>query len=168
MGLNNALLLALVLVFCTWAVYLGGLASMQAQCNTSKTPDLIHGTENLGGIRGFSATVLSCATLFRYYWFIMAWQFFIIFACAFCLVTHLYQITRMAWMGMFLIATILFMHTSDTFLAATDSTAYADEYSLARARTTAAGAIMTATVNVIIVIIIGLDVGSTSKRKSLA
>lgn len=53
--------------FCCFCIYMGGLASLQAQCyDTESTSEF--GTHMLSGVWGFSATQLSCSKVYRFYW----------------------------------------------------------------------------------------------------
>jgi hypothetical protein len=46
------------LVLAAWAVALGGLASLQANCSA----------DSYMGVRGFNAGIIGCNKIYRYYW----------------------------------------------------------------------------------------------------
>ncbi|GLC35437.1 hypothetical protein PLESTB_000207200 [Pleodorina starrii] len=136
------------LVFCTWAVSLAGIASVQQQC-TSDWSSL------LSGINGFT-TGLPCMSFFRYYWFIIVIEFCLIVGLGVALASGAYAKTRLSWLGLFSVATLLYIQTADTFLSM-DSLAADWEGSIKhRVRTMIAGSIMTATVNCMVIVALGM------------
>lgn len=138
------------LVFCTWAVSLAGIASIQQQCVSPLWSDL------LMGINGFSAG-LPCMSMFRYYWFIVCLEAALIFGLAGCLAAGAFTKTRLSFLGLFAVATLLYIQMTDTFLTMQSVTDNAGGQLLHRGRTMVAGCIMTATVNCFLLIGLGLS-----------
>lgn len=137
----------LVLAFATWVVSLAGIASLQADCNTADFTELY-------AVRGFSST-LGCSNLFRFYWFIVALQGFLVFALAIALATGLIARTRMGWIAWFTVATLLYILMADTFLTARSLAAFSGGQLKNRMRTMAAGAIMTAIADMLLLMALG-------------
>ncbi|GFR47413.1 hypothetical protein Agub_g9130, partial [Astrephomene gubernaculifera] len=96
------------LVFCTWSVSLAGIASIQEQCDASWSA-------SLADVTGFSLG-LPCMKLFRYYWFIVCLEFVLIAGLGAALFTGSFTKTRFSWMGLFCVATLLYIQMTDTFL----------------------------------------------------
>jgi uncharacterized spore protein YtfJ len=176
----------LLLALATWAVFLGGLASLQNVCNDYTTqygdqrgapggagaggtgnPNALANvqgqslnTAGLLNVFGFSAGPVPCTRFYRFYWFMMAFELIIILGAMVTAVTRLgLHYSRPFWIGMFSIATLLFMIASEAFLAGLDADAYGSigGTNLARMRTAAAGAIMTVAANIFVLFAIGTD-----------
>ncbi|GIL75568.1 hypothetical protein Vretimale_15174 [Volvox reticuliferus] len=145
---TNAIILGLTaLVFCTWSVSLAGVASVQQQC----VPEWSGVMSSVNGLSGG----LSCMKLFRYYWFIICLEFVLIAGLGASLATNALAKTRLSWLGLFAVATLLYIQTTDTFLtleSITDNNAGSIKH---RVRTMVAGSIMTATVNAFLIIALG-------------
>ncbi|PNW73969.1 hypothetical protein CHLRE_13g580000v5 [Chlamydomonas reinhardtii] len=137
------------LAFCTWAVSLAGLASVQEQC----TPDW----SDMIGVRvnGFS-TGLACYTFFRYYWFIVSLEFALIVGVAGVLATGAYAKFRNSFLGLICVATLLYIQMSDATLTLDSLTAESGGQLKNRVRTWIAGSIMTAAVNCFLIIALGM------------
>lgn len=146
---------ALALVFCTWAVSLAGLASLQAECSAG----------SYLGVRGFSAGLLSCRKIYRYYWFIVAFEFLLIAGLAASLATGLYRRARMAWVGLFAIAALLYIQATDSFLTAESVNRYKSGSLEHRARTATAGFLMTVVANLFVLIALGVKPAGTAGAK---
>jgi len=158
------------LVFCTWAVSLGGLASLQDNCNDATVAAAgsnLLGTAGLAGVRGISASVLDCTKVYRYYWFIISYEIVIIFGLAYALATGIYATTRLAFLSLFAVASLLYMQTADTSLAIENINIFTVEQPLHRGRTLTAGSITTAVLNVVLVFVLGLE-DSTEKQEAAA
>lgn len=164
MACTSWLVGSLVLLFCTWAVYLGGLASMQAQCSSGN----LHGAASLAGVTGLSATVLGCSQVFRYYWFICAIQFVAILGVAQCMVLKLVDRSRLAIVGFFAVVCLLYIQTTDTFLTAETVGYYNDGSARDRVRTTTAGALMTALMNFVCILVVGVEPERCSEERFIA
>jgi len=168
MALNKAWPLV-GLVFCTWAVSLGGLAALQSSCVDTDTT-VAKGTGQMRGVRGVSADILDCTKVFRYYWFIISYEVVCIFGLAYALSVGIYGKTRLAFLAMFAvavcmysrdatanIASLLYMQTADTSLAVENIAYYEDGQPVHRGRTLTAGSIMTAVADLLIVFVLGLE-----------
>ncbi|KAG2483059.1 hypothetical protein HYH03_018042 [Edaphochlamys debaryana] len=135
------------LCFCTWAVSLAGIASIQDKCEPSWGDWLVQ-------FNGFSYN-LPCSQLFRYYWFIVSLQFALIVGLGVAAAGGMYSKTRLSWLGLFSVVTLLYISMSDTFL----SVQYVsdDQGSIKnRVRTMIAGSIMTATVDCMLLFALGM------------
>ncbi|KAG2452361.1 hypothetical protein HYH02_003383 [Chlamydomonas schloesseri] len=138
-----------VLAFCTWAVSLAGIASVQDEC-TPQWSDMIGSRVN-----GFS-TGLACYTFFRYYWFIVCLEFALIVGLAGVLASSAFAKFRNSLLGLICVATLLYIQMSDASLTLDSLTAEADGQVKNRVRTWIAGSIMTATVNCFLIIVLGM------------
>lgn len=156
------LLFALV----AWCVYLAGLAASQAACQDGTTGERspLRGLPNnlntfgLGSVHGFSGNVLPCSNVFRFFWFIAAWEFVVIVAA---LVTAPMRAglhySRAFWVGMFAISTVLFMLASDAFLTGVSAVDTFGISAQRRMQTAAAGAIISTVANVFVLLAIGTE-----------
>lgn len=142
---SAALLPIAFITFATWAVYLGGLAALQSGCDSSTG----------FGSYGLVNDVLPCMKAYRLYWFYMAWEAVILTMMVCAIVTGTMHKMRPAFVGLFAIATVLFIEASNTFLNGQSNQYYQSGQNLHRIRTITAGAIMTALMNAIAVIAIG-------------
>lgn len=162
----------LVLLLAAWALYTAGLASVQASCTdgttgrgpggragepgvASASPTL--NTDQLSSTFGFSAGVLVCSTLYRFYWFIVA---FVLVMTLVALVVAMtpgvgLAATRPFWTSVFAIIAVLFMIASEAHLAALSSPGYAEETPRRRMRTAAAGAIIGVVFSILSMMAIG-------------
>uniref|UniRef100_A0A7S0YIG7 Uncharacterized protein n=1 Tax=Polytomella parva TaxID=51329 RepID=A0A7S0YIG7_9CHLO len=141
--------------FCSWAIYLGGLASVQENCASATAAS---GTDNhgyLSGITGF--TDVTCYKLFRFYWFVMSIEFVSVVALAVAIATGNLFKTRLSFLGLFAINTILYIMTTNSFLTANSLGYYNHGQPKHRMRTTVAGAIMAATFNVLLTVVLGYE-----------
>ena len=169
MSLKGLTLPLVLFAFAVWAVFLAGIASLQSSCNDgsrpvgdpSDVPAAGLNTAGLTGVWGFSSNVLVCSQLFRFYWFIAAWQFVVLLAALITsFIGHVpLAATRAFWVGMFTISSLLFMIASEAFLAGISARVYGagDYHLLARIRTAAAGAIMSVVASVFLILAIGTD-----------
>lgn len=137
------------LVFCTWAVSLAGIASIQQQCVSPWSDTLQY-------INGFSAG-LPCMSLFRYYWFIVCLEAALIFGLAGALAAGAFAKTRLSFLGLFAVATLLYIQMTDTFLSMQSITDDSTGSLKHRVRTMVAGCIMTATVNCFLLMGLGVS-----------
>lgn len=157
MGAKMLLPLA-ALAFATWAVYLGGLAAVQSDCDT----------DNALTRPVVMALSIPCSKAYRIWWFYMALEFVLFVTLAMTVVSGKVPQWRMSIIGLFAIATVLFIETSNDWLNALQMPAYDSESPLyqgntvrTRVRTLVAGAIMTATVNGLIVAMAGCTEGDS-------
>lgn len=133
------------LMFAVWAVYLGGLASLQSQCADD-------GTSNMVGVDGINGS-LPCHKVYRLYWFFASWEIFVIVAIAGAAATGRIMRLTNAFMGLLAVATIMFILASNTFLSALDQDPEGTMKN--RIRTITAGSIMVATMNSIAILALG-------------
>lgn len=155
--MSSAIVLpVLALCFCTWCVYLGGLASMQAICQNAPNDN---GSAGLAGGVGFPSSQ-QCSSIYSYWWFVMAFEFVaIVFGFIAAMSTNMLASWRMSALGMFVIATILYIEASNSFYSVLVSSPYYGDNQapqIHRIRTVVAGAIMTAVMNGIAVIVLGM------------
>jgi len=136
---------ALFLAFCGWVVFTAGLAAMQHDCPASGGA-----TSGIAAIRGYSS-VLGCNRLFRYYWWIMAYEFVIIIGATSAVASPIFHQNKLLWIALFTIAAMLYIQASDTFLTTTE-TGYWNGPGYHRSACTAAGAIITAAANFLVLI----------------
>jgi hypothetical protein len=162
----------LFLLLASWALYTAGLASVQASCTdgtTGRGPGGPRGepgvaassptlnTDQLQSTFGYSAGVLVCSTLYRFYWFIVA------FALVMTLVALVVAMapgvglaaTRAFWTSVFAIVAVLFMVASEAHLAALSSPGFVEDVPRRRMRTAAAGAIISVVFSILSMMAIG-------------
>lgn len=159
----SILLYTLVFAFVTWSVYTGGLAASQRLCEQNES-------ENLGPARriftGTDSTVY-CSNYYRFFWFIMAYQFVTIVAGVLAtIIAHGVSHTRILLFALFTISTVLLMLAAETFLAYVSDTVYTDRLVTAY-RVTAAGAIMTVVANMLVLIVLGTHMPIDDKPLSI-
>jgi chloride channel 7 len=143
------------LVFATWVVSLAGLASLQAKCSAT----------SYLGVRGFNAGILPCSKIYRYYWFIVAFEFLLICGLALSTITGMLRKSRLSWLGLFAVATLLYIQATDSFLTAESIGRYKHGQLKHRARTATAGFLMTAIANILTVVALGLKSNKTGGAK---
>lgn len=146
MAVHGAVLGLAALTFAAWAVSLGGLASLQADCQPGWS-------DGLSSVRGISAG-LPCYRLFRYYWFIISAEFVAVVGLIAAIVGGSYPRVRQSFLGLFAIVSLLYIQSADTFY--TISNAELSGQLMARARTMAAGTIMVSALNCLLVLALGL------------
>mmetsp|Transcript_36545 Transcript_36545/g.81344 ORF Transcript_36545/g.81344 Transcript_36545/m.81344 type:complete len:192 (+) Transcript_36545:86-661(+) len=141
--------------FATWAVYLGGLASLQSQC-VSEDVNQPEGAGHLAGVYGFSAGLSNCMRLYGYYWFIMVVEFVLITAIGLVAVKGSVSQLQNAFLGLFAVATLLYINACNAFISAQSVDWYTWGAQADRIRAVTAGAIMTAVVNGFMVFALGV------------
>jgi hypothetical protein len=148
----------LLLLLGSWAVYTAGLAAVQASCVDGTTgtaagspggrdPGIAGAplnTDQLQSTWGYSASVLPCSTLYRFYWFIVAFALVMVLTCLIVALAPGVGLaaTRAFWTSILAIIAMLFMIASEAHLAALSSQGFAETSPRRRMRTAAAGAIM--------------------------
>lgn len=172
----------LLLLLGSWAVYTAGLASVQASCvdgttgqgpggragepGVAQSPTL--NTDQLQSTFGYSASVLPCSMLYRFYWFIVAFVLVMTLAClAIALAPGVgLAATRAFWTSTLAIIAVLFMIASEAHLAALSSPGFLEVSPRRRMRTAAAGSIM----GVVFAILSMMAVGSVwgEERSAMA
>lgn len=147
MAATNTVLGLAILAFCTWAVSLAGVASLQAACSPGWGSFL--GAGSLNGLTGG----LSCHRMFRYQWFIVILEFVLLVALIIAAASRTYNRSRLAWVGLFAVATLLYIQLTDEFMSVRD---YGYPFGARnRVRTMLAGALMTAVVNFFLLVAFG-------------
>lgn len=135
---------AAAITFATWAVYVGGLASLQSDCDVDGLTT-----------RGLSDPMLPCSKAYRYNWFVLSWEFVIVMILAGAAVSGKLAHARTALVGLFAVGTMLYIDVSNQFLNGQSIDYYTDGTPLHRIRTVTAGAIMTALMNAVVILIVG-------------
>lgn len=164
-----SILPALVFAFATWAIYTGGLAAIQRYCVVPSQSVFASGanvlgrpvgnaldTDGLQGVFGFSANVLDCKEVFRFDWFIMAFEFVAI-ASGIVAAVALDGVpkSRGFLLALFAIATVIMMIAAEAFLSGISSDYRAGGKVLTAYRVAAAGAILTVVANLVVLFAIG-------------
>ncbi|KXZ55533.1 hypothetical protein GPECTOR_2g1082 [Gonium pectorale] len=153
---HNVLSTLLCLCVAGATIFLGGLASLQNECYDDGS--YAGNTDGLAGVNGFSAQAHTCKKIFRYYWFIAAFEFVVAFfgIYAVCLKSKFASL-KGSLLGLFVVATLLFIATSDAFLGLIEVPLFQSETLRDRSKTAVAGAIITATLNAAVVFVSGYD-----------
>lgn len=139
-----------------WAVYVGGLASLQQSCfSRDGSGEFVDGTLNLGPIDGFSAYLQGCNNVFQFWWWIMALEFVLIVALVATSGAGKGYLGRHTFMGLFAVACLLYILASHVFLLTMSIQYFHGGNLIHRARATIAGAIMTAIANFVLIMILG-------------
>jgi len=130
------------LAFAAWCVFLGGLAGIQQEC--------------LDAGRFSTATFqfTGCSKWFRFYWFIFAWEFVVVLGVFIMAATRRLPHSRLALLALTTIATTLYILAANALLDGIYG------YSLGgaplnRMRTAAAGAIMVAAFDALLLLALG-------------
>ncbi|GLC40733.1 hypothetical protein PLESTB_000028200 [Pleodorina starrii] len=151
---NSVLFAVLSLAVMSATIFLGGLASLQNECHDD---GMYEGNTNaLGEIGGFSASVLTCKKIYRFYWFIASYQYVIgaigLYAV---LVEGKLAGLKGSLLGLYVVGTLLFIYTSNSFLNILEVPLFQSETLRDRSKTAVAGAIITATLNALTVFVTG-------------
>ncbi|KXZ42119.1 hypothetical protein GPECTOR_201g369 [Gonium pectorale] len=94
--------------------------------------------------------------VFRYYWFVVCIEAALIFGLAGALAAGAFAKTRLSWLGLFSVATLLYIQMTDAFLGVHSMSEDWEGQAKHRVRTMVAGSIMTATVNCFLIIALGM------------
>jgi hypothetical protein len=146
------------LAFCTWAVSLAGIASLQQQCYANQ----VDVSSDLSGINGFSAG-MPCKTVYRFYWFVVALEFVVIIKALAAVASGHLAKSRVAVVGLLSIVTVLYMIMTDSFLTLRNNpvTDIISDDPLqpmfTRTKVMLAGSLMTATANCFLIIAAGVE-----------
>lgn len=161
-----ALLPLLLLALAGWAVYVGGLAALQHQCDDYEVGEVVPGdvfgnTAYLNGVSGFSSAVLPCSKVYRWSWFCMAFELVSILGLLIATVMGRLWHARLAFLAMFAVCTLLFMLQTERFLTVTSVNVVSPGYEGGvwedRAWCTFAGCIILVVSNILIILAIGID-----------
>jgi hypothetical protein len=167
-AVKGALWAFLAFAFISWILSLIGLAGIQRNCYNMANPiasaglpgGLTGGTDSLTstfgatwGLRGFNSN-LGCSDVFRYYWFMWAFEFVTLLGLAILAGMGMLAASALSWMAWLTVLTLLFIQGADSWLALKD---YAYYYGNAYdyARLTATGWIMTAVANLALIFLLG-------------
>ncbi|GLC35504.1 hypothetical protein PLESTB_000200300 [Pleodorina starrii] len=96
-------------------------------------------------------------SFFRYHWFIIAIEFCLVVLLRVALASDGYTMIRLSLLGLFPVATLLYIQTADTFLRMGSLAADWEGSIKHRVRTIIAGSIMTATANCMLIFVLGLE-----------
>jgi len=140
-----------LLAFASWVVSIGSLATLQEAC----IGDATNGSGGYGTTRGFSSSVLSCAKIYRFYWFIVAFEIVVLLGAALAHSMNVFSKYRVAVIGLMSIATLLYIEMTDAFLTGKDKPRYVADELEDRALSMIAGCIMTATANFFFLLVAG-------------
>jgi hypothetical protein len=140
------------LTVASWAVFLGGLAALQHSCSDDDTG---FGTADLGLVDGFSGNALPCSNVYRFWWFIVAFEFVLVVLLALTAIGGKAFSTRGAFIGLFAVATMLYILAAQAFLTMLSVSSYKHGSAVHKTRAATAGAIMTAFCNCLLLIALG-------------
>lgn len=150
--IGKMLLPLAALAFAAWCVALGGLAALQHSLHE----DDISSNDFLGRGMGFGGNFTSSSVL-RFYWFVIGWEFVLVVALLAAAASGFIHRSRNAFIGLFAVALMLYIMWSDASLSLRSRPPFNLGGKLeARARCMAAGAIMTAAFNALIIIALGI------------
>lgn len=94
----------------------------------------------------------------RWYWFLFAWQVVVVLgALITAAIPHGLHASRLFWVGVFAVSTVMFIIASESFLWAMDELVTYAGVAYSAARAVAAGAIMTAAFSAITMLALGVD-----------
>lgn len=132
----GAIWIVIALAFCSWVVWLAGLASVQKFCNSIQ-----NGT---GG----------CNHLYQFWWWVLAFELVSLLGLAATLVLGRLRSTRVMWTGLLAVLSVLKINGSDLFL-------FQGYNSIGQFHTrlnvTAAGFIMSSIFNLLLLIMVALN-----------
>jgi len=147
------------LVFCTWAVSIAGLASLQNGCNEDPAGVM-------AGVEKFSSPMLTCGKLYRYWWFVVSFEIVSIIGLVIANLLGAVRSQKASWAGIFSVLLLLYISMADAFLTAQDlPVSNATATSVGRARVITAGSIMTCVANAFIVLALGTESAEVEEEK---
>jgi hypothetical protein len=164
-AIKGALWAFLAFAFISWILALIGLAGIQRNCYNMANPITAAGppggatnslTTTFGatwGLRGFNSN-LGCNDVFRYYWFMWAFEFVTLLGLAVLAGLGMLAASALSWMAWLTVLTLLFIQGADSWLALKDYAYYYGD-ALGFARLTAVGWIMTAVANLALIFLLG-------------
>ena len=95
--------------------------------------------------------------MYRYYWFIVGFEIVLILATALAHSLNKFRKYRFALIGLFIVATLLYIEMTYAFLTGKDATRYAVDELQDRANAMVAGCIMNATANFFFLLVAGWE-----------
>jgi len=131
-----------VLAFCAWVVFLGGVAALQADCIAQ------------GAYHNVLLGVEGCSKWFRFYWFLIAFEFVIIIAAFSALIAGRLAHSRLALLALITAALTLYILAGNALLSGLFGNTFVGS-GRRRMQTAAAGAIMTAAFNALLLCVLG-------------
>lgn len=138
----------IALAFCAWAVYTGGLAALQHDCDTDAGPEASR-------TRGLMGDFLPCSKSYRLPWFYMAFEIVILLLLLSFVTGKKLRSVRPAMVGLLAVATVLFIDIANRMLDGESIPYYQHGQPRHRIRAIAAGAIMTALFNCLLILAVG-------------
>lgn len=150
-----ALFPLLGLAFAGWAIYVGGLAALQHQCPGAP----VDNTALLNGVDGFSSFVLPCSKVYRWAWFLMAFELVIMLTLLVSVAAGRLWHTRLAFITLFAVATVLFMLQTERFLTVSSVNPWYSSGGSSERRNwvTFSGALILVVANILIILALGID-----------
>jgi glucan phosphoethanolaminetransferase (alkaline phosphatase superfamily) len=143
LGISRTMVILMaVLAFCAWAVWLGGLAAVQSYCVVGA---------------GFETNVAEsngCNKWYRWYWFLMAFELVLLIAVFATLIARRLAHSRLALMALLTSALTMYIIAANAFLTGLYGNTLGRR-NLHAMRAAAAGAIMTAAANALLLCALG-------------
>ncbi|KAF6263458.1 hypothetical protein COO60DRAFT_1489811 [Scenedesmus sp. NREL 46B-D3] len=163
-AIKSALAAFLGLAFLAWILQIIGLAGLQRNCydmNTlGQSSGLSTGGESvlasnlaLTGIRGLNRS-LQCADVYRYYWFMLAFQLITLIGLTVMTATGMLAASALSWLAWLTVLTLLHIQGADTFLALKD-VGFLGGNNYVYSRLTAVGWILAALANLGLIFLLG-------------
>eukprot|EP00882_Tetradesmus_deserticola_P016101 GHRQ01017176.1.p1 GENE.GHRQ01017176.1~~GHRQ01017176.1.p1 ORF type:complete len:188 (-),score=58.73 GHRQ01017176.1:661-1224(-) len=165
-AIKSALAAFLGLAFLAWILQIIGLAGLQHNCygmaTLGQTTNLATGNQansilstNLAitGVRGLNRS-LECSDIYRYYWFMLAFQFITLVGLAVMTATGMLAAAALSLMAWLTVLTLLHIQGADTFLGIKDVN-YVGFDNYVYSRLTAAGWILTAIADLGLIFLLG-------------
>ncbi|GLC49198.1 hypothetical protein PLESTB_000192900 [Pleodorina starrii] len=140
-------------------ILFASLGSIQNQCRF-EDPSLLE------GVTGFSGAVLGCKKLYRYYWFITSLNFVTGAYGAWIVARGFLARSRGAVLGLLVIANLLTINMTDSFLSMVDIPKWQDGPARDRVRTMIAGCIITAVFQAVSIILVGYEPNAAAPVKT--
>jgi len=144
---------AVLFMFAGWVTTIGSLATLQEACIETAAD----GNGGYNGVRGFSSSILTCTKVYRYYWFIVGFEIVLILATALAHSLNKFRKYRFALIGLFIVATLLYIEMTDSFLTGTQKSRYAVDELQDRANAMVAGCIINSVANFYFLLVAGWE-----------
>mmetsp|Transcript_2329 Transcript_2329/g.5206 ORF Transcript_2329/g.5206 Transcript_2329/m.5206 type:complete len:173 (-) Transcript_2329:3206-3724(-) len=145
---------SLILALMTSIVAIGALGSIQNQIQGEAGNEYYEALQQIGWFRTGTP---EGKKLFRYYWFIVSYEIAIVAAGIALAWSCHFNVMRTPLMGLFAVGTMLFIQASDAWVTGNDLEIMQSGVMKDRWRAGVAGFIMTATVNAVLVLVLGTD-----------
>ena len=95
--------------------------------------------------------------MYRYYWFIVGFEIVLILATALAHSLNKFRKYRFALIGLFIVATLLYIEMTDSFLTGTEKSRYAVDELQDRANAMVAGCIINSVANFYFLLVAGWE-----------